>query len=86
MNAPVPITDSLSVGGGKPLLLIAGPCVIESEAHCLALSEKIKTVADEHGFRHHHHRLAIYGVCHECQDNAAVILEASSGGRGVKHQ
>jgi len=50
MNAPVPITDSLAVGGGKPLLLIAGPCVIESEAHCLALSQKIKSAADEHGF------------------------------------
>ncbi|MHC4448338.1 MAG: 3-deoxy-8-phosphooctulonate synthase, partial [Planctomycetota bacterium] len=50
MNAPVPITDSLSVGGGMPLVLIAGPCVIESEAHCLALGGRIKAVAAEHGF------------------------------------
>lgn len=24
-------------------------------------------IADEHGFRHHHHRWEIYGVCPECQ-------------------
>ena len=42
-------------------------------------------IADEHAFRHHHHRLAIYGVCHACQDSAAVTLEAGSGGRGARH-
>lgn len=30
--------------------------------------ERMKSlIADEHGFRHHHHRLEIYGVCRECQ-------------------
>jgi len=24
-------------------------------------------IAEEHGFRHHHHRWEIYGVCPECQ-------------------
>lgn len=39
--------------------------------------ERMKSlIADEHGFRHHHHRLEIYGVCRECQDRAAVTLEA----------
>ena len=36
-------------------------------------------IADEHGFRHHHHRLEIYGVCRECQDRAAVTLEGRRG-------
>lgn len=32
-------------------------------------------VAEEHGFRPHHHRLEIYGVCRECQRRDAVSLE-----------
>ncbi len=50
MTPPVAITESLSVGGGAPLALIAGPCVIESEAHCLALAERLRKVAAERGF------------------------------------
>jgi 2-dehydro-3-deoxyphosphooctonate aldolase (KDO 8-P synthase) len=50
MTASVIIGDSLTVGGGAPLALIAGPCVIESEAHCLALGEKLKTIAAACGF------------------------------------
>lgn len=33
------------VGPGRPLLLIAGPCVIESLEHCLRLGERIAAVA-----------------------------------------
>jgi len=47
---PVAITDSLSIGGGAPLALIAGPCAIESEAHCLSLAERLKRIAAERGF------------------------------------
>ena len=50
MTPPVSITESLSVGGGAPLALIAGPCVIESEAHCLALAERLRKLAAERGF------------------------------------
>lgn len=32
-------------------------------------------IADEHGFRHHHHRLEIYGVCRTCQRRDAATLE-----------
>jgi len=46
----VAITDSLRIGGGAPLALIAGPCAIESEAHCLSLAERIQQVASERGF------------------------------------
>ncbi len=33
------------VGGKQPLVLIAGPCVIESEAHCLRMAERLAAVA-----------------------------------------
>ena len=36
-----------TVGAGHPLLLIAGPCVIESEEHCLKLALDLKRIADE---------------------------------------
>jgi 2-dehydro-3-deoxyphosphooctonate aldolase (KDO 8-P synthase) len=33
------------VGGSAPLFLIAGPCVIEDEAHAAMLAEKLKAIA-----------------------------------------
>jgi 2-dehydro-3-deoxyphosphooctonate aldolase (KDO 8-P synthase) len=36
---------SLRIGGNQPLLLIAGPCVIESEAHALALAGRLVEIA-----------------------------------------
>jgi 2-dehydro-3-deoxyphosphooctonate aldolase (KDO 8-P synthase) len=40
---PVPL------GGGAPLVLIAGPCVIESEAHTLGLARALKQIASASG-------------------------------------
>ena len=37
------------VGDGRPLLLIAGPCVIESEAQALSHARKVKALAARHG-------------------------------------
>jgi 2-dehydro-3-deoxyphosphooctonate aldolase (KDO 8-P synthase) len=37
---PVAIGD-LRMGGGRPFVLMAGPCVIESEAHALALASHL---------------------------------------------
>ncbi len=38
--------------------------------------ERMKAlIAEEHGFRHHHHHLEIYGVCRECQTRDAVTLQ-----------
>ncbi len=37
------------VGDGRPLLLIAGPCVLESEAQALAHARKVKELAGRHG-------------------------------------
>ena len=34
------------VGDGRPLLWIAGPCVIESRDHCLAVAEQLRGIAD----------------------------------------
>lgn len=35
------------VGPGKRLFLIAGPCVIESEALCLTIAEELRRIADK---------------------------------------
>ncbi len=39
----------LTVGGGAPLLLIAGPCVIESESHALGLARALRGIAERTG-------------------------------------
>jgi 2-dehydro-3-deoxyphosphooctonate aldolase (KDO 8-P synthase) len=39
----------LAVGGGAPLLLIAGPCVIESEAHAVETALAVKAMAARAG-------------------------------------
>ncbi len=39
----------LKLGGGNPLFLIAGPCVIESEEHTLQTAESLKGIAEEIG-------------------------------------
>ncbi|MBZ0169617.1 MAG: 3-deoxy-8-phosphooctulonate synthase [Kofleriaceae bacterium] len=39
---------SLTLGGGAPLMLVAGPCVIESEDHLLRVGEAIRTVCEAH--------------------------------------
>jgi 2-dehydro-3-deoxyphosphooctonate aldolase (KDO 8-P synthase) len=40
---------SLRLGGRNPLFLIAGPCVIESEAHARMMAEKIAKIAGDSG-------------------------------------
>ena len=40
---------SVALGGGLPLALIAGPCVIESEAHALMLADAIGAIARRQG-------------------------------------
>jgi 2-dehydro-3-deoxyphosphooctonate aldolase (KDO 8-P synthase) len=47
VSRPVAI-GGLSIGDG-PLLLIAGPCVIESEDHALSLARRIREIADRCG-------------------------------------
>ena len=40
---------TLRLGGGNPLFLIAGPCVIESEKHARMMAEKIAKIAADAG-------------------------------------
>ncbi len=40
MNKPVSI-NGVKCGGRSPLLFIAGPCVIESESHCLQTAQRL---------------------------------------------
>ena len=44
MVAPVRIADGVTIGEGS-LVLIAGPCVIESEAHAVGLAKEIAAIA-----------------------------------------
>ncbi len=44
MNRLVRI-GKLSLGQGRPLFLIAGPCVIESEAHALKMAKRLQAAA-----------------------------------------
>jgi 2-dehydro-3-deoxyphosphooctonate aldolase (KDO 8-P synthase) len=39
----------ITLGGGAPLVLIAGPCVIESEAHAIGLATAIRDLAGRAG-------------------------------------
>jgi 2-dehydro-3-deoxyphosphooctonate aldolase (KDO 8-P synthase) len=41
--------NSLRLGGNHPLFLIAGPCVIESEAHARQMAESIAKIAADAG-------------------------------------
>ena len=45
MSSVVPVQlGSLTFGGGSPFVLIAGPCVIESESHAVELAEQLRDV------------------------------------------
>jgi 2-dehydro-3-deoxyphosphooctonate aldolase (KDO 8-P synthase) len=46
MSQPNALTlDSLVLGKGRPLFLVAGPCVIESETHARSMAERISSIA-----------------------------------------
>lgn len=65
------------IGRGRHEHLICLNCgkVVEFSSERL---ERMKSlIADEYGFRYHHHRLEIYGICRECQRRDAVTLETS---------
>ena len=50
MGKIVKIKD-IKIGGGLPLVLFAGPCVIESPDHALQMAEAIKKISDTIGVR-----------------------------------
>jgi 2-dehydro-3-deoxyphosphooctonate aldolase (KDO 8-P synthase) len=43
------VVGSLRLGGAHPLFLIAGPCVIESEAHARKMAEQVARIASDAG-------------------------------------
>ncbi len=50
LTGTIRIRETLSIGGDAPLLLIAGPCVIESRELCLEIAEKLKNISEHTGF------------------------------------
>ena len=40
---------AVKIGGGHPIALIAGPCVIESERHAMTTAEKLKRITGDAG-------------------------------------
>ena len=65
----------LSVGGGGPLLLIAGPCVIESETHAIDLAVAIRDIA---------HRVGVPYVFKASYDKANRTSGRSFRGPGLE--
>jgi 2-dehydro-3-deoxyphosphooctonate aldolase (KDO 8-P synthase) len=50
MNSVTPIElGDIAIGGGSPFVLIAGPCVIESESHAIELAGRLCDVARRAG-------------------------------------
>jgi 2-dehydro-3-deoxyphosphooctonate aldolase (KDO 8-P synthase) len=50
MNPVNPLTlGDIAIGGGRPLVLIAGPCVIESEQHATELAVQLVEIARRAG-------------------------------------
>lgn len=45
------ITDEITIGGNNPFVLIAGPCVIESEKLIMETAEKLNRLRPNWGFR-----------------------------------
>ena len=43
----IEIADGVAAGGGAPLLLIAGPDLIESEEHALRMARALRDIAAE---------------------------------------
>ena len=62
-------------GGNAPLFLIAGPCVIESEAHATSMAEKVGAIASEVGIP------CIFKVSYDKANRSSV---ASYRGPGLK--
>jgi len=49
MTKEVKITEEISIGGGRHLLLIAGPCVIEGEEITLKVARRLKEITSSLG-------------------------------------
>jgi 2-dehydro-3-deoxyphosphooctonate aldolase (KDO 8-P synthase) len=66
----------LTIGGGAPLLLIAGPCVIESDTHALSLAIAVRDIA---------RRVGVPYVFKASYDKANRTSGGSFRGPGLEH-
>jgi 2-dehydro-3-deoxyphosphooctonate aldolase (KDO 8-P synthase) len=48
-SSPIRIADGIAAGGGAPLLLIAGPDLVESATHALAMARALRDITAERG-------------------------------------
>ena len=67
--------NNIQIGQGKPFILIAGPCVIESESLCLETAKKIKDITE---------KLKIPYIFKSSFDKANRLSVESYRGPGVK--
>lgn len=44
----IKLNDKFVIGDNAPLFIVAGPCQIESEDHCLYMAKEIKKIADKY--------------------------------------
>jgi 2-dehydro-3-deoxyphosphooctonate aldolase (KDO 8-P synthase) len=51
MNNPINISENIAVGSGQPLLIIAGPCQLESVEHSLMIAEELISLTDKYSFK-----------------------------------
>lgn len=47
VNKKIKITENISLSNDNPFVVIAGPCVIESEKHALNLAKKLKKITTD---------------------------------------
>lgn len=71
----IAITDTIVMGAGAPLVLIAGPCVIETEGKCFETARRIQDIALE---------LNIPFIFKASYDKANRLSGASYRGPGLK--
>ena len=43
------VTDVFEISNNNPLVVIAGPCLIESLEHCLMIGEIMKNICEKNG-------------------------------------
>jgi 2-dehydro-3-deoxyphosphooctonate aldolase (KDO 8-P synthase) len=48
---PVTLVPGVEIGAGRPLVFVAGPCVIESPEHVVRLAGALRALADELGVK-----------------------------------
>jgi 2-dehydro-3-deoxyphosphooctonate aldolase (KDO 8-P synthase) len=69
------IVKNIPIGAKSPLVLIAGPCVIESEKHCMETAKRVKEIA---------HKASVPLIFKSSFDKANRLSGESFRGPGVR--